>query len=445
MLKSSTEGDILKIFKLKDKLKRTIKNTSFFKEKFGFESGIDITNDNQVLYRKNVVIKNIIFVSNLIFTLLFTIISLGDSSNWLLTFLLFPVTFFVNYSLTKFIKKGPDDKMSQTVAMYFASFYMFLISIIIYFKLRNGTQTYLKECGYILIYYSLAITAFYQDKKLLKNVYTWLFIIVTILHFTVTYNIVEMSRSTDIFTFIKTFFVSKEFKDIFMRTILLALFSLVLYIYVTMAIYMQDERKKELNKRRQVQEDFTNVVTKIFDVTLSDSKNFNEEEKKNINIISLMTKKLSSLLSLDPKKCDELVEFSKIHMEKSVSFDNSNITNEDLKFENLRMQTELGSTLISRLQLTRKAEDIVRSVLEGSDTPEFIARQRDILNNIDSQIVLICDIYVTLRSVKSYKKAFNHRNAMNYFETKFKIFFDPVVYDRFYRFNSDFEILYDEN
>ena len=132
-------------------------------------------------------------------------------------------------------------------------------------------------------------------------------------------------------------------------------------------------------------------------------------------------------------------------MEKSVSFDNSNITNEDLKFENLRMQTELGSTLISRLQLTRKAEDIVRSVLEGSDTPEFIARQRDILNNIDSQIVLICDIYVTLRSVKSYKKAFNHRNAMNYFETKFKIFFDPVVYDRFYRFNSDFEILYDEN
>ncbi len=445
MLKSSIEGDILKIFKLKDKLKRTIKNTSFFKEKFGFESGIDITNDNQVLYRKNVVIKNIIFVSNLIFTLLFTIISLGDSSNWLLTFLLFPVTFFVNYSLTKFIKKGPDDKMSQTIAMYFASFYMFLISIIIYFKLRNGTQNYLKECGYILIYYSLAITAFYQDKKLLKNVYTWLFIIVTILHFTVTYNIVEMSKSQDIFTFIKTFFVSNEFKDIFMRTILLALFSLVLYIYVTMAIYMQDERKKELNKRRQVQEDFTNVVTKIFDVTLSDSKNFNDEEKRNINIISLMTKKLSSLLSLDPKKSDKLVEFSKIHMEKNVSFDNSNITNEDLKFENLRMQTELGSTLISRLQLTRKAEDIVRSVLEGSDTPEFIARQREILNDIESQIVLICDIYVTLRSVKSYKKPFNHRNAMNYFETKFKIFFDPVVYDRFYRFNSDFEILYDEN
>ena len=54
----------------KDKIKVKIKNTSFFKDKFGFESGIDITNDNQVLYRKNFVIKNIIFVSNLIFTFL---------------------------------------------------------------------------------------------------------------------------------------------------------------------------------------------------------------------------------------------------------------------------------------------------------------------------------------------------------------------------------------
>ena len=95
MLKSSIEGDILGILKFKDKIKGKIKNTSFFKDKFGFESGIDITNDNQVLYRKNFVIKNIIFVSNLIFTFLFTLISFGDSSNWLLTLLLFPVTFFV--------------------------------------------------------------------------------------------------------------------------------------------------------------------------------------------------------------------------------------------------------------------------------------------------------------------------------------------------------------
>ena len=52
----------LKLDNLKNKLKTKIKNTTFFKKKFSFESGIDITNENEVLYRKNVVIKNILFI-----------------------------------------------------------------------------------------------------------------------------------------------------------------------------------------------------------------------------------------------------------------------------------------------------------------------------------------------------------------------------------------------
>lgn len=437
------------IFDLKDKVKRKIKTTSFFNDKFGFESGIDITDDNQVLYRKNVVIKNIILVSNVLFTILFTLVSLGSSDNssykWVLTIILFPITYVVNRWLKALLKRGPDDKLSQIAAMYFASFYMFVITTIIYFKLSFGGQKYLETCGYILIYYSLLITGFYQDKKLLKNVYLVLFILITILHFTVTYDVLGSAKGKDLLSFITSFVSSNDFKDIVLRTLLLALFSAVLYIYVSMAIYMQEERKKELIKRRRVQEDFTNVVTKIFDVTLSDSISLDEEERRNITIISIMTEKLASILSFDTKKIKALVEFSKIHMDRSVSFDNSNITNEDLKFENLRLQTELGSTLISRLHLTRKSEEIVRSVLEGSDSPEFITKTRDAISDVDFQIVLICEIYVTLRGVKSYKKAINHKKVMEYFDSKFKIFFDPVVYDRFFRFNSDFETIYDEN
>ena len=120
---------------------------------FGFESGIDITDDCQVLYRKNVVIKNIIFVSNLIYTLIFTILSFGEKSNWLLTVLMFPLTFIVNHGLKKTINKDVHDQMTQTVGMYIASFYMFLSSIIMYFKLKSGSLVFLQECGYILIYY----------------------------------------------------------------------------------------------------------------------------------------------------------------------------------------------------------------------------------------------------------------------------------------------------
>jgi len=33
---------------------------------------------------------------------------------------------------------------------------------------------------------------------------------------------------------------------------------------------------------------------------------------------------------------------------------------------------------------------------------------------------------------------------MNYLEEHFKIYFDPVIFDRFVRFSSDFENIYNE-
>lgn len=428
---------------LKNKIQQKIKNNNFFRNKFGFESGIDITSDNQVLYRKNVVIKNIVFVSNLIYTFIFTIISITEPSNWLLAALLFPVTFIVNSGLKKMINKGPDDKMAQTISMYVSSFYMFLSTIVIYLKLRVGDAVYLQECGYILLYHSLAVCAFYQDKKMLKNVFLWVFILVTILHFTVTYPILDSEMATDIFEFFRSFFVSNEFKDILIRTVLLGLFMLVLYVNVAMANYMQDERKKELVKRRQVQEDFTNVVTKIFDVTLS-TNDLSIDERNNVEILAIMAKKLASLLGLKPEECDSIYDFTRIHIEKKVAFKDNVYINEDEKFESLRTQTELGSELISRLQLERKCEDIIRATFEGSNTDEFVKKMREIQNNMESQIILICDIYVSMRSVKSYKKAYNHKLTMNYLEEHFKIYFDPIIFDRFIRFNSDFENIYNE-
>jgi hypothetical protein len=41
-----------------------------FAKFFGFEQGVDITNDVAVLFRRNVVIKNIVFVSNIMYTLI---------------------------------------------------------------------------------------------------------------------------------------------------------------------------------------------------------------------------------------------------------------------------------------------------------------------------------------------------------------------------------------
>ena len=435
-----------KLKNLKSKLQNKIRNNTFYQRYFGFENGIDITDDKMVQYRKNVVIKNIIFVSNILYTLIFFLVSLGDSqdqSNWLLTILLFPVTFLVNHVLKKMIKKGPEDALAQTLAMYIGSFYMFLSTIIIYIKLKYGDQAYLSEVGYILVYYSLLICAFYQNKKMLKNIFLWVLVLMTILHFTVTYNIVLMAREYTIPEFLASFFGGEEFRDIVIRTILLGMFMLVLYIYVSMSNYMQDERKKELAKRRKVQDDYTSVVTQIFDVTLSSEK-VTDEEKKEADILAIMVKKLSSLLSLAPEKCEEVVEYSRLHIDKKVDFAFQNISSDEEKFLAIREQTELGSRLISRLQLKRKGEDILRATFEGSDDDNFIRHEREIQNTLESEIILICDLYVSMRSVKPYKKAYNHKNTIAYMEKSFKIYFDPMVYDRFTRYSSDFEKIFDE-
>lgn len=435
-----------KVKKLKKNIKTKIQNNTFYQKYFGFESGIDITDDKKVQYRKNVVIKNIIFVSNIVYTIIFFVISLGnpsEQSNWLLTLLLFPVTFLINYILKKLINKGSDDSLSQSLAMYVGSFYMFLSTIIIYIKLKYGSQTYLAEVGYILVYYSLLICAFYQNKNMLKLVFLWVIILMTIMHFVFTYPIVQDASGKPILVFLQDFFTGEPFRDIVIRTILLLMFMLVLYIYVSMSNYMQDERKKELQKRRKVQDDYTNVITQIFDVTLTNQK-VTDEEKKETEILAIMVKKLASLYSYSPDRCEELVKYTRLHIDQKLDFSFQNIDSDEEKFMAIQSQTALGSTMISRLQLKRKAEDILRATFEGSDTDDFVKHEREIQNTEEANIILICDLYVSMRSVKPFKKAYNHKNTIAYMEKSFKVYFDPFIFDRFNRYSSDFEKIFDE-
>ena len=425
-------------------LKSKFKNNKTFDNWFGFESGVDITDETKVLYRRNNVIKRIIFLSNLVFSGLFALLSIGESSNVLLTIVLFPLTFIVNAGLKKTINKAPDDHNTQELASYIASFYMILISIVIYVKLKFGSIVYLQECGYILLYYSLAICSLYQNKKLMKTVFQWTLVIVTILHFTVTYNVIFSEAAKDILELLKVIFVSDVGRDILLRTILLALFMVVLYSIVSIGEFMQEERKNELIKRRQVQEDFTNVVTKIFDVTL-DRASRNNDDYENIIIVSKMASNLGRLLNLNESEVNEIEQIAKIHVEKQVNFISTAGGNEDEKFALLKEQTDLGSIIISRLQLERKCEDIIRSTFEGSNNDEFVKKMKKIQNEVSSQIILICELYVTMRSIKSYKKAYNHKLTIQYMTDQFIVYFDGDIFEHFLRFKDQFEEIYEND
>ena len=442
----------MKIKSFKEKIANKLKTNTFFQDKFGFENGIDITDDNEVLYRKNIVIKNIILVANVIYTIIFTIISIGDPtnrSNWLLTILLFPVTFLINHLLGKMIKRGAKDNLSQRLSMYLASFYMFLSSILIYIKLKYGEVgtdaggNYLAECGYILIYISLLMTAFYQDKKMLKYVFIWAFVGVTILHFVVTYSIVASAQAQSIFEFLGNFFAGTQFRDILIRSILLGLYMLVLYIYVSMTNYLQEERKKEQAKRRDVQLEYTNSITNVFSFGLPNVK-YSQEEIDEAEILSRMTRKLATILNMNEEEVEDVASFARLYVDASVDNNIQDIDNEDEQYYKIRNQSEMGITVMKRLDLKRRADEILRYVLAGYNDSEFIRRHREMLKDKKSQIVLICDIYISMRSNRIYKKASNHTTATQYMSNYFLDYFDGDIFSNFMRFSSDFDAIYSE-
>lgn len=415
-----------------------LKNTTLYNNIFGFEKNVDVTNDTAVLCRKNIVIKNIIFISNLVYTFIFTIVSIGQPSNWFLTILFIPVTLLVNHTLKKMIYKDKDNLLKQQIAMYMCCFYMFLTAILIYTRLKTGpTKDTFGEVGYMLLYYSLVICSFYQDKKMLKTVYLWAFLIITIIHFSLTYNILFGEASVEGEKYFLTFVKSDAFKDILLRTFILLAFMLVLYVSASMSKYMQDERKKELIKRKTIEAEYKDVVTKIFKVTLTPKVRTNEELRE-LGLVKDIAKKLASLLAKDNNFINELSSFSDIHINSNFDF------NESVKdISLLSKETKMASLVLERIELERKTEEIIRAHLEGSNDKSFTENMKLSITDDKSQILMLADMYVSLRSIRSYKRAYNHKVTMEYLSNVYKEYFNNNIIERFIEFNEDYKNMYD--
>lgn len=414
-----------------------------FNDMFGFEKDIDISDETQVLFRRNIVIKNIIFVSNMVYSVLMIILSFitNTSSNWILTAILFPLTFLLNNTLKKTIYKNKDDNTSQKIAMYFACFYMFLSSVIIYMKMKTSNSSF-GEAGYMLIYYALIITSLYQNKNLLRTISKWFIVIITILHFTITYNMVSTGYEGSTFEQIISFLRSEEFADIILRTIVLCSFILVLYVIVSISQYMQDQRSLELIKRQEVQDDFTSIVGEMFDVTLHNNV-ISEDEKINVLLVSSVAKRFSLVMGYSKNQVEDLYNFSNIIIEKKVDLNTDLIKSKDEKFEYLREQAKLGNELIKRLELERLADNVVRLSVEGSINESLTEGKYINHKSEEEQIILLSDIYVTLRSLRSYKRPYPHKMTIETLKSEFAKFFDTYLFERFIRFSDEFEKIYD--
>ena len=421
-----------------------------------FEKGIDITDDYAVLKRKNIVIKNIIFFSNITYTLILFLISLlgTGTSNWVLTIIFVPVTFGLNRTLSKLINETSHEKTKQQIAMYIAAFYMILSSVLIYFKLKtqmNDSGSILNgklnvgEAGYILIYYSLLVISLYQDKKMLMSVSKWMLVIITIIHFTITYMIFNEEYATSFIEFFKTFFTTPAFIDILLRTLFLILYLIVLIANVGIAQYAYTERKNEAVKRQGVQTDYSDVVNDLFSVILG-MRTVSGNDRDHINLVNKMAINLGKAMRLTNNDLEELSKYVEIHIEERknlVVIKKDNMSEED--YNEVRRRSEVGARVAKRLQLEQKCEDIIRTHIEGAPTKSFKNEMNNMLMDTENQIVLICDCYITMREAKSYKRPYSHKLTIDFMNHELMDYFNEEVFDKFMKNSDSYEEIYNSS
>ncbi|HRX92214.1 MAG TPA: hypothetical protein P5042_05335 [Candidatus Izemoplasmatales bacterium] len=428
----------------------------FFVTRFSFEAGVDILDDTSVLYRKNMVIRNIIWLTNLVF-MIFTFIGVNGVNlriNLIVIFAIWIIMFFTSQSIRKIILQEPRTFHKQLLAEYVSGFYIFLMAIAVYIKLRVTLGTIddeayfsITQAGYSLVYFALVVLSLYQDSKLLSTIFKVAIIAMTIIHVTILYPVYKYAGDiTTLWNYLK----GPILTDIILKTIVLAVFMLALYSMARISEDLNAKRKEELIKRRAMEKDFKTVISDVFDVISVYKQRVDETQQKiqtkSAKRIAEMAGKLGNYLGYSPKLCKEIFDFSTIHIDKidylSIKdYDDKDVLDEN-DFRKIREKTIIGSVIIKRLQLEKKGEDIVRAHFEKTADKDFIREMNTVQNNRESQVILLCEIYDILRQPRNYKREMKHSRAVDLLQLEFYPYFDPQIVDRFVKYKDEFEGIY---
>lgn len=419
-----------------------------FSKYFGFETGIDIANDVAVLYRRNVVIKNIVFVSNLLYSLVFFVLGFSVSNpttDWLFAIAALPITYAVGRLQTKLIDLDHHDLTKQQIAMYISSFWIFISAILVYIRIYAiGQNSPFETASYVLIYYALVQISLYQDKRLLSNSFASLIGFVSLIHIGVTYNFFNLGLTWQ--EFLSNLFIdpslARQIADLALRTIIFILFYLINFIIVSIGQSIQEERKKELSKRREVQADFTHIVRSLFNVVFQSASGL--LEKNHAHRVATLASKIATFYNLDEDLKMEMEKYALIHLRFDEIKDlmmNTDVYDEHT-YEIIKEKTELGSRIGKRIQLAQKSNDIIRAHYEGNADEVFIEQMKLIQHEITNQIILLADCYVSLRSLSTYHHPNNHLQTVNIFKQELTPYFDYNLKETFLKYQKEIDVIY---
>lgn len=420
-------------------------------DRFNFEAGVDILDETSVLYRRNKVIKNILLITNIVF-LIFTLIG-NQQPNYIVIFGFGIVMFTINRTLKSIINEQPRTLLKQQMAMYIASVYIILASFAVYIKLRVGTGSSLDttdfsitQAGYVLIYFALVVIALYQDANLLRILFKWVLVLMTVIHVIIMHPLYLQADSLEGLYNYLVYESPNVTIDIILRTLVLIIFNIALYSSVAIGEMMNDKRKEELVKRRDMETDFKAVVGDVFDVIGVFNSHSLVEDSKSAHRVAEIASRLGNVLGLSPNVCTEIFEYSKIHVDRVkdlsiIEYEQKDVLNER-DYQVIREKTILGSVIIKRLQLNQKSEDIIRAHFEKTVDKSFIERMKKIQRSQEGQIILLAEMYEVLRQSRNYKTELTHKRAIELIELEFKEYFEPYILDRFIKYASEFEDYY---
>ena len=451
-------------------------------DKFNFEAGVDILDDTSVLYRRNIVNKNILLVTNIVF-IIFTLIG-NQNPNYIVIAGFAIVMLSINTTLKKIIHEEPRTLLKQQLAMYIGSVYILFASFGVYIKLvvsaktltitkvlenmvgleptvtlaageteilsrifQVATDASIAQAGYILIYFALVVIALYQDATLLRVLSKFVIVLMTVLHIFILYPLYEYGGINDLYNFL----VIDNYNvtiDIILRTILLIVFFIALYSSVTIGEMMNNKRKEELIKRRELEIDFKAVVGDVFDVIGVFNSNTINQNIEDVHRLAELASRLASVLGLSSNVCTEIYDYSIIHIERVndlsiLEYEGKEALNER-DYQAIREKTILGSVIIKRLQLNQKSEDIVRAHFEKTVEPGFTEKMKRVQRSQEGQIILLAEMYDILRQNRNYKNKLKHTRAVDLLQLEFKEYFEPYILDRFTKYQLEFESFYDK-
>jgi hypothetical protein len=419
---------------------------AIFTKFFGIEANTDITDEYQLLFRRNVVIKNVIFISNLLVSLFFFLLSVvSDNQDTRLNIVFgvaaLVISFPINVLLKKLCHPVNRDLTSQKVASYIAAIYIVLVMTLVYLRCLDA---HLETAGYLLIFYALVIISLYQDPKILSGMFLGLLSLITAIHIIFTYPIYQDAKVEEkgYLAFFQWFFDSyHEGADIFLRTLVFLLFYLILLILTSIFLRMQQLRIKELSERRKVQGDFANIVKDLFSIVTLNERYSNE---KRMHELEKLVDFLGHNLALSEPVMAQLEAYTTMINQYDVINDlmESNLDQFIQDYEDIQNKIAYGAKIAKRVQLAQKTDTLLNAMLNHTIDEKFITDQNLIQDNLEASVILICDLYLSLRSSNLSHRPFTHSQALETITEIFSPFFPREVLNRFVSINKEIGQIY---